>query len=181
MNHDEPLKPGCNPSTVVFETSRLSVRPLLDSDIADFHEMQSDDEVMRYTTGSGFDEAENHRQLHDCISKYSEPQNEFWVWAISRKKDAQFVGTCAIVPNEGKPEIGYRLLRRFFGNGFGREICDGLVEFGIRKQKLTELVAYVDVRNIASVKILDQSRLDFVQEIENKDGVVDRFYRWKAE
>ncbi|MEM8736788.1 MAG: GNAT family N-acetyltransferase, partial [Planctomycetota bacterium] len=98
-----------------------------------------------------------------------------------QKSDKQFVGTCAIVPSDGQQEIGYRFLRRFFGNGFGQEVCDGLIDYGINGQSLSELIAYVDVRNVASVKILDRSQLAFVREIQDEDGVVDRFYRWTTE
>ena len=164
----------------VFETTRLYARNLVDADFDAFHEMQSDDEVMRYTTGQGLDEAENRRQLTMCIDCYAKQGNEFWVWAIVRKTDGQFVGTCAIVPNEGRPEIGYRFLRRFFGKGYGQEICNGLAEYCIVEQGLTEIIAYADVRNVASTVILDRSRLQFIKEIANENKATDRFYFWSA-
>ncbi|MEM6469035.1 MAG: GNAT family N-acetyltransferase [Planctomycetota bacterium] len=166
---------------MIFESQRLSVRKLRDTDFDAFHEMQSDDEVMRFTYGKGFDEVENRRQLEDCISRYSKPENDFWVWAVVCKSDQQFLGTCAIVPNDSRPEIGYRLLRKFFGHGYGQEICDRLIDYGISELQLSEIIAYVDVRNIASAKILDRSRLPFVKQFINDDGIVDRFYRWTRE
>ena len=98
-----------------------------------------------------------------------------------QKSDQQFVGTCAIVPNEQRPEIGYRLLARSFGQGYGQEICNALIDYGIHEQGLPEIIAYVDVRNVASVKILDRSPLPFIEEMSNEDGGVDRFYRWTAD
>ncbi len=166
---------------MVFETARLIVRDLKESDFEAFHEMQSDDEVMQYTTGRGLDEAENRRQLAMCIACYSKPENDFWVWAIVRKSDQEFVGTCAFVPNQHRPEIGYRFPGKFFGMGYGQEICNGLIEFGIHDRRLTEIIACVDVRNVASIKILDRSPLPFIEEIRNNDGGTDRFYRWTAE
>ena len=166
---------------MIFETTRLSVRNLKDSDFEAFHEMQSDEAVMRYTTGEGFDEAENRQQLEMCIDCYSKPDNDFWVWAIVRKSDQRFVGTCAIVPNEHRAEIGYRFLARFFGMGYGQEICNGLIEYGMFVQELPEIVAYADVRNVASVKILERSPLPFIEEMKNEDGATDRFYRWTAD
>ena len=163
---------------MIFETQRLIVRKLTSMDFPGFHEMQSDDEVMRYTTGHGFDEAENLRQLNSCINAYSKTNNEFWVWAIARKSDQHFIGTCAIVPSENGPEIGYRFCRRFFGNGFGQEICNALIEHGKHGLQLKEIIACVDVRNVASVKILDRSSLPFVKELANETGGTDRFYRW---
>lgn len=153
---------GRESSEMVFETTRLLVRNLKGSDFEAFHEMQSDDEVMRYTTGKGLDASENRRQLNSCIAHYSIPENDFWVWAIVRKSDQQFIGTCAIVPNEKRPEIGYRFLGKFFGKGYGQEICDGLIQYGIYHRSLREIIAYADVRNVASTKILDRSRLSFV-------------------
>ena len=166
---------------MVFETTRLVVRNLKDSDFDAFHEMQSDDEVMRYTSGRGIDEAENRRQLKMCIDSYAKPENDFWVWAIVRKSDQQFVGTCAIVPNQRRPEIGYRFLKKFFGMGYGQEICDGLIEHGIHERRLTEIIAYADIRNVASTRILDRSSLRFVEETTNEEGVTDRFYRWTTD
>lgn len=168
-------------SETVFETRRLIVRNLVESDFEAFHEMQSDEEVMRYTTGRALDESENRRQLRMCIDSYSKQGNDFWVWAVVRKDDGRLVGTCAVVPNESRPEIGYRLLRRCFGMGFGQEICDGLVEYCIHEQKLDEIIAFTDVRNVASTKILDRSPLRFIEETTNEDGLADRFYRWSAE
>lgn len=163
---------------MLFETNRLRVRELVASDFADFHEMQADDQVMQYTTGAGLSETENRRQLEMCIARYSEPGNDFWVWAIVHKVGQQFIGTCAIVPNANRPEIGYRLRRRFFGNGYGQEVCDGLIQYGIHTMQLKEIIACVDVRNVASVKILDRSDLPFVEEVSNESGGLDRYYRW---
>ena len=51
---------------MVFETDRTQVRELRESDFEPFHEMQSDEVVMRYTTGEPLDAAENRRQLEFC-------------------------------------------------------------------------------------------------------------------
>lgn len=166
---------------MIFETERLSVRNLKLADLGPFHEMQSDDQVMKYTTGHGFDEAENQKQLQQCIDCYARPENEFWVWAIEQKTGNQFVGTCAIVPHESRPEIGYRFLRKYFGLGFGQEICDGLIEHAISVMNVPEIVAFADLRNVASVKILDRSKLPFVEEVRNDDGFQDRFYHWQRD
>ncbi len=165
---------------MITSTSRLIVRQLEESDFAPFHEMQSDEEVMRYTTGKGLDANENLGQLRDCIARYKIPCNDFWVWAITRKLDDKFIGTCAIVESENRSEIGYRLLRRYFGNGYGQEICDGVIDYGISVLQLTEIIAFVDVRNAASRKILDRSRLRFISEQTDENGRPERFYGWSA-
>ena len=157
----------------------MVVRNLQASAFHAFHEMQADHQVMQYTSGQTFNEKENLRQLEDCIARYSIAENDFWVWAVTAKSTGEFLGTCAIVPNLDRSEIGYRLLRRFFGNGYGQEICDGLIDFAIARLKLDEIVALVDTRNVASVKILDRSQLTLEGEAIDQNGQPERFYRWR--
>ena len=166
---------------MISSTERLIIRELAESDFNAFHEMQSDEEVMRYTTGKAFDADENWEQLRDCIARYAKPNNDFWVWAVARKADLEFVGTCAIVPHEGSSEIGYRLLQKCFGHGYGQEICDGLIEHGISGLRLEGMVAFVDARNTASIKILDRSRMKFIRDQFDADGNPERYYRWTSE
>ncbi|MEM7454452.1 MAG: GNAT family N-acetyltransferase [Planctomycetota bacterium] len=170
---------------MIFKTKRLAVRHLEHDDFAPFHEMQSDDEVMRYTTdhgnGRGLDEAENRKQLEHCIECYGKPETNFLVWAIVDEAES-FVGTCAIVrTDDGENEIGYRFLRSQWGRGFGTEITAGLIDYAIRELEMDSLYAIVDVRNLASVKILDRSSLTFDREVTNEYGVTDRVYRWARE
>lgn len=167
---------------LIFETARLGVRPLQTFDFNAFHEMQSNPRVMQFAAGRIFSAEENRQQLAQCIAKYSEPGNDYWVWAITLKADGKFIGTCAIVPNQNRPEIGYRLLETEFKKGFGREICNGLIHHAIDTMEVQEIVAVADCRNLASVKILDRSVLPFVEELrQSEQGSIDRFYHWKRD
>lgn len=164
---------------MIFETERLLVRELEEEDFDSFHEMQHNPNVLKYVIGRGFTEAENRKQLRGCIEKYDNPDNDFWVWAVVRKSDNAFVGTCAVIGDEeeNSNEIGYRFLEKYWGKGFGTEICDGLIEHCLSNMKIHSLFATVDIRNVGSVKILDKSRLPFIKEYLNEDGVLDRFYK----
>lgn len=163
---------------MIFETERLLVRQLQEADFEPFHEMQSDELVMRYTTGDALDEATNRQQLKMCMDAYSLPGNRFRVWAIIRKSDSTFLGTCALTPHDGEPEVGYRFLRKHFGQGFGQEICDALIDHALNIMQVKSLVAFVDVRNTGSVRILDRCRLTFVGERPDQNGDTERCYRY---
>ena len=64
----------------IFETQRLTIRLLKQSDLPRFHEMESDPNVMRYTSGEAKDMAENTIDLNRCIHAYSDPENRFRIW-----------------------------------------------------------------------------------------------------
>lgn len=147
---------------MIFETNRLRVRKLIESDLDAFHKMQSNPLVMQYTTGI-IKEFEGHRiELNELISKYTLADNSFWIYTIERKTDAAFIGTCALVKEGNNDEIGYRFLQEYWNNGFGAETCQGLIEY-CKKNNYTELTAYAVDANIASQKILEKLHFKFVK------------------
>lgn len=162
----------------IFQTTRLLIRPLRPTDIAPFHEMQGNLNVMRYTTGRAQTEEEDLASLQDCIRKYDEPNNNFRVWAIERKTDQAFVGTVALIVNEeGEDEIGFRLLEKYWGNGYGQEAADALCKYAFEAKNIQTLVAYVFVDNVGSVKILERAGFKLIKEWFNEAyKAMDRLY-----
>jgi len=164
---------------MIFQTSRLLVRPLTFEDFDPFHEMQSNFKVMQYASGKEQTFEENKTDLKKVINHYQEADNGFWVWAMERKSDQALIGTVAIIVDEkNEGEIGYRLLEKHWGNGYATEILKDLIDHGFEKMQLKAIHANVDVRNIASVKMLDKSVLAFIGEEWNEDfQSYDRLYR----
>ncbi len=166
--------------TTIFKTTRLFVQPLCTDDFPALFEMQGNPNVMRYA-GAAQDEATCKRELEKVIEFYSQPGNTFWVWAVLEKATEQFVGTCAIINNEDEDnEIGYRLLERQWGKGYGKEIANGLIDYCLEVLNMESLVAYVSKENIGSVRILNQSKLPFRKEFyDEKEKGMERFYKFE--
>lgn len=166
---------------MIFSTKRLAVRQLVPDDFEPFHAMQSDPDVMRYTTGRINSWEENKAELAELIQRYQRPEEGFWVWAVCLEPEGSFVGTAAIVYNEFQQyEIGYRFLQKYWGRGYGKEICEGLTDHWASTGQ-GPLYAYVDVLNTASVAILDQSKFDFVKSWENeKYDCTERIYKFES-
>ena len=62
--------------------------------------------------------------------------------------------------------------------GYGQEIADGLIDYGLDDLALDSVTAHAVKDNLASVKILDRSRLAFVAEFENEENDrIERQYR----
>lgn len=162
-----------------FETERLYVRKFSLTDILAFDEMHGNFNVMKYTTGRTATKEENLKELKRLINTYKNLSNDYWVMAVIRKSDNQFVGTCAIIKNEdGEHEIGYRVLEKYWGNGFGKEIAASLIEYSLVSMDLDLITAYVYKENKASVRILDNSQMKLVSEFKNEEvGYLERYYR----
>ncbi len=161
---------------MVFKTARLSVRPLIVNDLPCYDEMQGDASVMRYVGGKALTLEENRKDLERVIELYHKPNNAFWVWAIV-DTSREFVGTCAIIKNDEQEwEVGYRLLQKFWGNGFGSEVAQGLIEHAFKSMHIPTLHAYVNRENESSVRILERF-FQFEKEYWNAaDNCWDRKY-----
>ena len=165
-------------ASTIFETLSFTIRELHTNDIAPYHLMQGNIRVMQYAAGKANTLEEDQADLRKVIAHYSQTNNQFWVWAVERKSDNALVGTCALVGNsKGTYEIGYRFLEQYWNLGYGKEVCNDLIDYAFCQEEVTSLIAYVDVKNIGSVKILEQSKLGFVEETYNKElGSTDRYY-----
>lgn len=162
---------------MLFTTDRLFVRMLKEADLPYFYKLQSSADVMQYVGGVVMTADEIKKDLKKIITRYTQPDNDFWVWAIVRKEDQRFIGTCAMVKNEKEEhEIGFRFLTEFWGSGYGKEVVGGLIAYAFTVLKQEQLVAYVNTENKASVKILEQY-FRFEKEMYNeKEQCTDRFY-----
>lgn len=168
---------------MIFQTHRLQIRQLALSDLDAMHEMQGNPRVMRYTSGRAMSREEVEAELRQLIDHYSRPGNTFWVWAVERKEDGRFAGTCALILNDKQEtEIGYRLPEHYWGNGYGVEIAKGLSSYALKEKGHDKLVAYVYEDHAASWKVLDRAGYRLVKKFFNEDeGCWDRLYELKKD
>ncbi|MBL4604261.1 MAG: GNAT family N-acetyltransferase [Flavobacteriaceae bacterium] len=149
---------------IIFETEHLLVRRLVLSDLTPFHVMESNPKVLQYATGEVKSLEAHEKELEELIVKYSIPRNDFWIYAIERKSDLNFIGTIAFVKdNNGHNEIGYRFLEKYWKNGYGTEIVRGMVLY-CKEMGLRSLMAYVAYENIASDKIIKKAGFTYLED-----------------
>lgn len=142
----------------VFETARLKVRRLNFSDIEGFHKMQGDVTVMQYVAKKANTLQEDEADLAEVIQAYRVVDNEFWVWAIDDKTSSKLLGTIALVKDkEDNWEVGFRLIREHWGKGFGTEALTGMILFCESISQIDNLIAYVDLRNVRSQRVLSKT------------------------
>ncbi|MBK8554501.1 MAG: GNAT family N-acetyltransferase [Lewinellaceae bacterium] len=162
---------------MLFETNRLYIRRLAPGDLPDFHTMQSNPTVMRFTSGQAQTYEENQAELEKVIGRYETPGNDFWVWAVLDKQENTFIGTCALMRNEeGEQEIGYRLDEPSWGKGYGTELTMGLMAYA-SGLGFSALMAYVYDEHAASIRVLEKAGFELEERFFNKKlNCMDRRY-----
>ena len=153
---------------MIFETQRLLIRKLNFDDLESFHQLESNPKILKYATGEVKMLEENKKELLDLISRYNKHLNDFWIYAVERKKDALFIGTLALVKDGIDDEIGYRFLEKYWNNGYATEICKATILY-CKKNGIKKLVAYVVDENLASAKILEKLDFKVVKKFISED------------
>lgn len=143
---------------MLFETPRLLVRPLLETDFADIFRLQSDADVMRYIRPAETDPAAVHARV-DKWEIYNREHPGLGVFALEIKESAVFAGYCTarhvdFKPEAGEFEIGYVLMPQLWGQGLVSELVPHLADYLFKVSGALKIVAFTDPDNIASQKVL---------------------------
>ena len=162
---------------MIFETDRLIVRQLQESDQNAYFDMMSNPNVMCLIPREIMSKNESDKHLNKFIKNYDH-QTGPKVWAIELKAENEFIGLCAFLRNnENDDEIGYRLREKYWGVGYGTEITRGLIDFGFNNLETDLITADVYVDNFRSVKILEKFFKRDIEFFNAEDNCFDRRYK----
>jgi RimJ/RimL family protein N-acetyltransferase len=140
-----------------LRTDRLLLREWRDADREPFAAMNADPVVMEYLLG------EITRPQSDVlIDRFSSEfaDDGYCPWAVELSRTGTFIGFVGLhaVPNEMAfapgVEVGWRLARQFWGNGFATEAGAASLRFAFETIGLAEVVSFTSVRNERSQRVM---------------------------
>jgi ribosomal-protein-alanine N-acetyltransferase len=162
---------------MIFETDRLIVRQLQESDEIAYFDMMGNPNVMTPLPRDVMTREESNDHLYKLLNT-EDTTSDKKVWAIELKAENEFVGLCAFVKNNNKEdEIGYRLREKYWGVGYGTEITKGLIDFGFKHLNTDLITADVYVDNFRSVRILEKFFKKDIEFFNKEDQCKDRRYK----
>lgn len=147
----------------IIETSRIRMRRFTLSDFDNLFKLDSDPEVMKYiSVGKTMTVDEIKTLLSKIVAKY-ETWNNLGIWAAELKTTNEFIGWFALkeLPGTKDIEAGYRLLRKFWGQGLATEGGTAVIQYGLNTIGLNEIVAITNPQNIASRRVLEKIGFSF--------------------
>ena len=161
-----------------FLTDRLLIRDVVEADAELMFELDSDPEVMRYIGPRLGTDASWYRNR--IRTKFIPQQVHPWrgVRVVFDRVGGDYLGNVSIRPaNEspeaqalgwnrsGEVEIGFRFCRLSWGRGIATEAVSPLIEIAIADPSTTAIVAYADVSNVASLRVLQKLGLERIGEV----------------
>lgn len=145
----------------IFKTHRLYVRPFTADDLDNVFKVNSNPEVMKYI-GPVQDREGAQKYLNDAIEYYDRDPG-FGKFAIHLRKTGDFIGWVVLknLDQTDIKEVGYRLLAKYWGKGYGSEIAEGALEYGFWEKDLDKIAAVTKPLNIKSIKIIESLNFRF--------------------
>jgi RimJ/RimL family protein N-acetyltransferase/GNAT superfamily N-acetyltransferase len=160
---------------VFAETERLLLREILPSDVDAMFELDSDPEVHKYL---GNNPVTNKEQIVDVIHFIRQQyiDNGIGRWAVIDKRTNAFIGWTGLkfvteLTNGRKNyyDLGYRLIRKFWGQGIATETALISLDYAFNKLKIDEVYAAASCENLASNKILQKVGMSFIETFYYED------------
>ncbi|MCD8264653.1 MAG: GNAT family N-acetyltransferase [Tannerellaceae bacterium] len=172
--------PTCDPNyTIRFCTDRLIIRDVTENDCTYLHTIYTDPAVMRFISTGKYNWTEE-----EIRTKYARANINYHagygLFAIQPVGNPEAIGEAGLFNSFGDPsvlELGYILSRHWWGKGYGKEICQGLVAYCRDILHIRKVVARMYAANIASVKLSEAVGMIRVEAGITPDG--KEFYRYE--
>jgi len=140
-----------------LETERLRLRLFTHDDLDVMFELNTDPDVIRYADEPVKDMDEVRQRLEDGpLADYK--KYGYGRFAVDLKESGKMIGFCGIkyIPEIELPEVGYRFLKTYWGQGIATEAARACVDFAREDLGIDKLIALIVPENIASVRVAEK-------------------------
>lgn len=149
-------------SHIIFETERLIIKTTSLNEFNLISKLEKDAEVMKFIDNSTRTDEEIKRSIMLSIEHYQ--QYKYSSGSIYEKHTGNFVGRGGLYhyfwENKNEEiELGYRLLKQYWGLGYATELARAWVNYGFQSFSFPYIVAVVSPNNTASANVL--KKLEF--------------------
>ncbi|MFK0211040.1 GNAT family N-acetyltransferase [Streptomyces sp. NPDC090298] len=156
-------------------TPRLLLRRWNDDDLVPMAEINADPEVMRWIGDGSVRDLE---ETADAIERYEEEWEEegFGLFAVELLGSGELIGFAGLSVPDFLPEvlpaveIGWRLGRPYWGQGYASEAAHAVLEFALQDRGLDRVIAIAHTGNRASENVM--RKLGMVPDRETSHPVL---------
>lgn len=162
--------------TPLFTSNRLIFREFTLADARSIFELNNAPGVTQYI----HEPTTTFQNATDILANIILPQYQKYHhgrWAVHLKYNLEFIGWCGLkrIPERNFPDLGYRFFQKHWGNGYATEAAKKTIEYGFEVLKLPGIFAAAHIENIASQKVLEKCKMDFLG-VEIIDGTTAKTF-----
>lgn len=151
--------------SLVLETQRLLLRPILESELNALHSIFIDPYVRKYLCD---DKVFSLQQVEEMLIESQKLFNEkkFGLWFIKTKDEKKIIGFAGLwyFFNEQQPQLAYALLPQATKKGYASEAANKIIEYSFNELGYQYLLASCDEPNVESRKVAERLGMREVEE-----------------
>jgi len=141
-------------------TVRLKIREFAAGDLDQLSTFVCDARVTRFMLQAPRDQGEAAAYLEQVMGYQRERPRSAWELAVTQNADGALIGACTLtLMAAGEADLGYMLARPAWKRGLATELACALLSAGFRELRLRRISSTVDVRNLASIRVLEKAGL----------------------
>ena len=151
-----------------IRTKRIKFRELELSDVDNLQMIFSDSIAMKFYPSTKSVSA-TLEWINWNIESYRE--NGFGLWALLDKVTGEFLGQCGLilqrdVDGVDEIEIGYLLVRKYWGNGLATEAASACRNYAFSELGCERVISLINPKNIPSISVAERIGLVLVKKIQ---------------
>jgi len=158
---------------IFVETDRLLLRELVPADDKGMFALDSDPEVHWYLGNSPIKTIDDSRVMIAYI-RQQYIDNGVGRWAVIEKQSGSFIGWAGlklmretINGHVNFYDIGYRLIRQYWGKGYATEAAKAVLDYGFNQLNLDNIYGMTAIDNLASKNVLQKIGLTYVNNFDH--------------
>jgi len=143
----------------ILATSRLILRRWQSADLEPFADLNADPVVMEYLPSPLTREESD--EFVDRI-EWTFEEEGFGLWALEHRVTGQFLGFAGLWPARFEAhftpaiEVGWRLARDHWGNGYATEAARAAMSHGFTQLGIEEIVSFTALGNVRSARVMER-------------------------
>jgi [ribosomal protein S5]-alanine N-acetyltransferase len=151
-----------------LETERLFLRPLREEDLENEFSVVGNSDTMSF-----YPRPYTKQEVLDIIAKNIRTFEEsgYGLFALLHKHSSEYIGDCGItvqiIDGEEEFEVGYRVRREYWGQGFAPEAARAVVDYGFKKLRLSKLCSYMAKDHHQSRRTAEKAGMTLQKEFRN--------------
>jgi ribosomal-protein-alanine N-acetyltransferase len=151
--------------SLVFETQRLLLKPILQSDLETLHQILIDPYVRKYLCDDNiFSLQQTEEMLLESQRLFQEEQ--LGLWLIQTKNNQEVIGFVGLwyFFAEAQPQLAYALLPTATKKGYATEAATKILEYCFNELDYDYLIASSDKLNLESHQVAERLGMKKIEE-----------------
>ena len=163
---------------IISKTKRLFLRRFDVSDVDDLTEVLGHPEVMEFSPFGPVGRAAVNQKIQQFEAHWH--TWGFGQCAVVHKADQKVIGYYGLIrfieiDGQTEDEIGYRLNRSYWGQGYATEAAQAIQTYGFTVVGLKRMVSMISENNVRSIRVAEKIGLHYEKDALI-EGYVDRIY-----